>query len=312
MNFDFALMWPDSSRLGARDVASVEISAFGKLLTSLFDAQENVVRNGFRTSSVKLAFWFADNWWRLRHEPIGDPHYLPLDWRLSHEMNSGAGGSVWPALMIYGVGSRVIVAPSVGSESGFGSIRFLADRPVSVPAEDYERGVDSLLEQVVSNCAGHIDARALSASIERLFAERSDIELAAWRRLEACLGFNPDQSADGVIERLIAFEAEVGSEAIEEAAVAVPGSESPAALSKVLEASRVSDVVVDLADVRQIARNAPSPYGIAPWQAGEAAADYLRQVLSLPDVVHWRDLGDLLGTRWKHLKEATATARGLD
>jgi hypothetical protein len=309
MSFEVNFDWPAERACGDRDVAAVRLRANDQIMTQLFDPEEGRVRDHFRTSAVKLAFWFGENWWRLRYEPITDERAPPIDWRLRHEMNSGSGGSVWPALMIYGVGSRVIVSPSVGRQAGVDSIRYLADRPVSVAAEAYEIGVDALFRAVLDSCAHHQDARALGALIERLRIERDDEGVAAWRRLEACLGFDPEQAPDQVINRLIALEDAVGEATIEEAAVAVQGIEAPIALERALDASRASHVVVDFAAMRD--SDGLDLHHIAPWHAGQLAAEHLRRVLNLPEVVSWRDLGDMLATRSDQLAMAPATAYGM-
>ena len=310
MPFDIDLNWPQPVEGPDADVAEVRIAVRQNVMSRLFDADENRTREYFRTSAVSLAFWFADNWWRLRHEPIGDPRFLASDWRLHHEMSSGTSASIWPSLMIYGVGSRVIVSPLLASRNAAGTIRYLADTPQALASRDYEDGVDRLFRSVLDHCALHVDAEALTTLIGQLERERRDDELAGWRRLEACLGYNPDQAPDAVVEAMVALEEEVGEAAIDEAAIGHPGPRAAEALSAMLEAARASEVVADLSAVHD-AFGADTLPDLAPWQAAEEAALHLRDVLNIGETVLGADFSDMLRTRWDDLKTATATARDL-
>jgi hypothetical protein len=310
MSFDIHLDWSAVGAARDEGVADVRIAAHGHLLTQILDLAGPRYRDRFRASAVTLAFWFADNWWRLRWEPLGAPSMATIDWRLRHEMSSGSSNELWPPIMIYGGGPRVMVAPALGRRSKEGDLSYLEWKPLSVRGGDYETGVDNFLEQVMHDCAHHADTEALRSLVEQLSAERTDDALAGWRRLEACLGFDADQAPAHVVDAMAAHEDLLGEEAIEEAAVAAPGEGAPAALDAVLEAAAASNLEVDLSAVGTI-RDIPDPHGLTPWRAAEEAARQLREQFGLPDVINNYALADLLQTRWEDLKAATATARYL-
>lgn len=310
MPLEIHLDWPAPPESADAHIADIRLSVRGQVLTCLFDEEQDRSRTSFRASTVSLAFWFADNWWRLRWEPIGNPRFLTPDWRLRHELNSGSSGGVWPPLMIYGVGQRVIISPNLGDQGAVGPIRYLQQRPQTLTGDEYEQGVDSFFRAVLARSALHDDAQALLTLIEQLGREREDIELAAWRRLEACLGYDPDTAPEGVVDGMVAFEEEIGEAAVEEAAIAEPGPDAPQTLHAVLAATRRSNLVVDFSPVRQAMAQGPA-LDLVPWQAAEDAALHLREVLNLGEIVSGLDLGDMLRTRWQDLKEATATARNL-
>ena len=308
VEFAINLRWPDSAHL-ASDVADVTLFAREHNLTRLFDIVTNQGRDHFRASTVRLGFWFADNWWRLRWEPIDDPRSPSPDWRMAHELSSGPGDEGWPPLSIYGVGNRVILTPPPRIARDDESISYLLDRPVSVDAEGYERGVDDFLGVVINQGAHHVDGYALKALVAQLMTERQNPELAGWRRLEACLGYDPDRSPEAVVSAMAAFEERLGGVGLIEAAVASPGAGAPVALQAALEAVAGSQLTFDLDDVLRLAPTQIS--SSIPWQAAEDAARALREALGLDDRVSWQNLGDLLRVRWDVLKTATATARGL-
>ncbi len=281
-----------------------------RVFTRLFDEHEGRGRDYFRASAMTVGFWVADNFWRLRWEPIDDPQYPSTEWRLRHELSAASGDTILPPFMIYGLGPRVMVAPVVGRDAEEGAIRYLQDRPLTMAGADFGEGVNSLFEAVLRHADAHPDSAALRTLVDQLDRERGDQESAGWRRLEACLGYDPDQAPAEVVEAMLGFEDRIGEAAIDEAALANPGQGAAQALGLALEAVDASEIVVDFAAIRDEIDPASLP-GQTPWQAAEDAANALRATLNLGKTVRWTDLGDILSVRWELLKEATATARHL-
>src|SRR3546814_18721753 len=75
-----------------------------------------------------------------------------------------------------------------------------------VLAKEYETELDSFFTSVLESCARTVDGSALNQLLKQINVEREDPELSAWRRLEACLGFDADLAQDEVIEALVAME----------------------------------------------------------------------------------------------------------
>lgn len=98
-NFKISAQWPLHAGAGERDVAHIRLRAHGETLSRLLDLEAKEEREYFRTSAVSLAFWFADNWWRLRYECLRDGRFPDADWRMRHELTSVSGGTRWPPLM---------------------------------------------------------------------------------------------------------------------------------------------------------------------------------------------------------------------
>jgi hypothetical protein len=215
--------------------------------------------------------------------------------------------------MIYGVGARVVIAPTAGAADASGPIEFHAVPVSLMPGPMFEAGVDAFFDAVVGTCARAQDTGALNAVIRQLQDERRDAGIAAWRQLEARLGYDPDAAPDGVIERLSEFEEQIGADAVEEAAVGSPGAEAAAILEQAIEASQASTVQVDL----EIAAAAAEPNDRLDltrptWMVAEDAAARLRNAVGHP---HGRFLNqaleEALGIRWDAVKGAVPTARRL-
>jgi hypothetical protein len=306
--FEFSTAWPK----GSDDVAEIVLRVGHRVISRIADTEKQTVRDYFRASSTGLALWLADNWWRLRWETIRDFRFPSVDWRLRHEINSASGGTLWPPVMIFGVGDRIAFAPSVGKKIVDGPQSYFDFKVGMVAADEYEAELDRLFEAVLGHCARTVDGKALKILLEQITTERQDPELAAWRRLEACLGFDPDAAPEEVIDALVELDEVAGEDGVEEAAHAQPGVSSAQFLSLVIEATRESEVEVDLSLADSLKRDGTLPGHASPWQMAEAAATELRTIIGVPGgLLRHEVFEDVFRARWDDLKSATATARKL-
>jgi len=135
--------------------------------------------------------------------------------------------------------------------------------------------------------------------------------VASWRILEACLGFDPDEAPDRVIETMAEFEEKFGEDAVEEAAVAAPGKESPEVLERAIAASEASKIVVDFSELEAIDPWHQMQQGTVPWRLAENAARQLHKRLGRPRNLAGNLFTDLLKIRADDFRRANATARDL-
>lgn len=306
--FDFSATWLN----GSDDVAEISIRLGERIISRIADTDKQTVRDSFRASSTGLALWIADNWWRLRWETMPDSRFPSIDWRLCHEMNSASGGALWPPVMIFSAGDRIAFAPSVGKKFIDGPQSYFDFKIGVVSANEYESELDVFFSSVLENCARTTDGLALNKLLQQINVEREDDELSAWRRLEACLGFNPDLAPDEVIDALVAMEDIAGEDGVEEAAHARPGVESAGVLKLAIDATKESAVQVDLSLADKVIFDQDLPSHATPWQMAEKAAAHLRQLIGVPKgVLKQASLEEIFKARWSDLKEATATARQL-
>lgn len=306
--FKFSAAWPK----GSDDVAEISLRVGDRVISRIADTEKGTVREFFRASSTGLAFWLADNWWRLRWETINDSRLPSVDWRLRHELNSASGGALWPPVMIFSVGNRIAFAPSIGKKVVDGPQSYFQFKIGMVAADEYERELDSLFEAVLEHCTKTADGNALNILLKQITTERNDPELAGWRRLEACLGFDPDAAPDEVVDALVKLEDVAGEDGVEEAAHAQPGANAAQALNLVIEATRESKVEVDLSLAGSLKRDWNLPSYASPWEMAEAAATELRSIIGVTrGLLNHTVFADVFKARWNDLKSDTATARGL-
>jgi len=214
--------------------------------------------------------------------------------------------------MIYSSADRIVFAPSFGKYAIAGPQAYLDFNVAMVGAAEYEAVLDHFLDTVAQHCARSADGKALQAILRQIQAERSDLELAGWRRLEACLGYDPDEAPDAVINALVDLEGVAGEDGIEEAAHAKPGVDSARILDDVIEATRASKVEVNLDLANQIERDPDLRPIASPWRFAESASADLRRIIGVQHGPLRRDeFADIFRARWTNLKDSTATARDL-
>ena len=165
-------------------------------------------------------------------------------------------------------------------EDHLDSLRFLTSGLFYVAASTVEDSIDqfvgALLEDSIS------DHQALLTTYKALKLERQDDEVAAWRKLEAKLGFDVDEAPETLMEFLAVLIEQYGEEAIEEAALAHQGGDSATVLQEEMKAARTSKIRMELPrDVLEI-KLGPNRALIPPWQLAEKTAADLRKQLSIP------------------------------
>ena len=219
----------------AGDPCRVRIASGETVFTNLIREQGRAHDDAVLAAPEPLAFWLCDNWWRLRWETIPPNGLSSASWRLAHDIAAVGGGYSWPRLCLWGDLDRIGLLSQADPVGVVGPVRYLTDALVYIHAAHFEREVDDFLDHVVDEQRRPVlDGQALRALIEALRQERADPETARWRRLEARLGFNPDQAPDGLIQALNALADTHGLEAVEEAIAAAPSDSAADELERVL------------------------------------------------------------------------------
>ena len=173
-------------------------------LTRLMRPREADADDYLMAPPGQLAFWLVDNWWRIRWECVPSGGMTDA-WRLAHELSAIGGGYAWPRLAIWGEGNRIGFLSRSDPPGVVGPVRFLTDALAYTSATEFETTIDEFLLAAANDYVTHADRPALRAQIDALRSERNEPEIAAWRRMEARLGFDPDEAPDALIEKLAAL-----------------------------------------------------------------------------------------------------------
>ena len=243
--------------------------------TTLEDVLGKTVRSSARLSAVRLAEWFASNWWRLCWEPHGNT----LSWRLSHKVSNVGGGYVWPDLSFSTDWESVHV--SVRHTEGWDGepIRYLQDFNTRIALSEFKRGIDDFINGTIARLSSTLKTPTeLSELWEQVKCERRNHEMSESRKLEACMGYDPDESPYGLIDRLLEAKESYGREAIQEVAV-VSRSQTLTHIEMLQKLAENRTNVAHLPDydrIRKHIRTQTDEFDV-PWKRGRTAARIARE-----------------------------------
>ena len=297
---DFEILIEEGQADGRTEPRRLSIRLGHSFLTRLVRRGSNEPDDWLEAPPVPLAFWFIDNWWRIRWEPA--PYTdLNAEWGLAHHLSSVGAGYHWPNVSIWGEGSRVGVAVHTDASNLKPSLKFVAQPQLNyVPSLTVEDVIDRFVTDVLKRVGDTSDG--LEAEYRQLQSERDDPTVAVWRKLEAMLGFDPDDAPDGLVGGLEALTRRYGSDPLQEAALAHQGEEATSTLKNCIEAAESSNVLVRAPfafDTIKVDRASLQP----PWLLAVDAANQLRHWLSVPPgPIRNTRLSKIVGTNIDYLK----------
>lgn len=263
-------------------------------LTRNQDIWAETVRDNVFVSAYPLAMWFASAWWRLNHEPL-PPQQPDHDWRMAHELGAANCGFVWPRIVFIPDGEAIHVwaGTSMTPDQSVQYLQALAP-PKPIPVNGFQRSIECFMQSVLAR----LDAKELADSgLAQLWAivqeERTDPEATRRRKLEANLGFDPEECPQEALEAALQWESVIGDMALSELAPAIsaigatPDLEIIGHLAKtdgIIGTPELSFDSIDHLD-----------HG-APWERAVHDARALRQKIgNLNDPILNHELFDLLG-----------------
>ncbi|MBF0180182.1 MAG: hypothetical protein HQM03_09170 [Magnetococcales bacterium] len=184
-------------------------------LTEAEDDLVGRVRREIPLSAYRLAEWCAWNWWRLRWEP----HRHGEAWMLAHCLASVGHGFLWPNITMMSDGERIALHARPTRSRPEEPIRYLADATVIVAADAFENTLDRFFAQIEAQLhLENLRDTNFAALWEDLQAERADRDMSRWRRLEAMLGFDPDEADPALVHGLLEDAKAMGWSAVTEIA----------------------------------------------------------------------------------------------
>ncbi|MCM2477948.1 ImmA/IrrE family metallo-endopeptidase [Serpentinimonas maccroryi] len=263
-------------------------------LTRNQDIWAETVRDNVYVSAYPLAMWFASSWWRLNHEPL--PAQQPShDWRMAHELGAANHGFVWPRAIFIPDGEAICVWAGAAMTPGQ-SVQYLQvlEAPKTIALTGFQQSIEHFMHSVLAR----LDAKGFAGSnLAHLWAlvqeDLANPEALRRRKLEAELGFDPEECPEPALNAALLWERQVGD----------------AALSELAPALAASGASPDLALIGQLA-SAPGMVGTpdispdsidhlghgAPWERAIHDARALRRRIGhVSGPVSDRSLHDLLG-----------------
>ena len=250
-------------------------------LTKNEDIWSRTVRDSVLVSAYPLAMWLAASWWRLSYEPLPRHGMSPvLDWRMSHEMGAANSGFVWPYVVMASDGEVVQTWTLPSDASSTQSVRYLAglSAPRATTIESFQRSVSDFIGMVLSRLRSVGCADTDLAGLWGLVLEdQADSACAMARRLEAQMGYDPDECPQLVMEEALDLEKKLGISALSELAPVFGRRHNGAALGEISKLANVDGLQGKPGAI--VSQMAEAHAAAPPWQRAVEAARQLRAKL---------------------------------
>ena len=245
-------------------------------LTRNEDVWSKTMRDSIYVSVYPLVLWLAGSWWRLNHEPLPATGIRPaLSWRMAHELGAAHHGYVWPRILFVPDGESMNLWYEPISTPGQ-SVNYTSvpDVPRSISLAEFQHKTDAFIDEVISRLHATGQSQTELDSLWTLIKEdRNNPECTGIRKLEAQMGFDPEECPQSIIEEALRLQKSTGQAAMSELAPVF--GENVRKISSLGEASglqgRPQEYFCDRASFR---------LG-QPWEQGMAAAKLLRKKMGL-------------------------------
>lgn len=198
------------------------ISAGDVSITENSNIWSKSIEQTILVSSAPLAMWFLQNWWRLLYEPFqayskGNPGH---NWRMAHELGAANHGYVWPRMAFFSDLNSIYIA-SVPTNEKAQSVRYLnrINGVISITLTEFEHSVKAFLNECIDRISSlECEENTIKEFLEVIEAEKADPKMFAYRKIEAMLGFDPDEASAITMAAAMRYWERDGAKTIEELA----------------------------------------------------------------------------------------------
>jgi hypothetical protein len=286
--------------------AQIDIHVDRICLTRNQDIWAETVRDNAFLSAYPLAMWLASSWWRLNYEP--QPAQQPgFGWRLAHELGAANHGFVWPRVIFVPDGEAIHVWAGT-SMTPDQSVQYLQalEVPKLIPLPGFQQSVHRFVQSVLAR----LDAKELAGTnLAHLWAalqeDLADPEAVRLRKLEAELGFDPEECPEDMLNAAMQWEGRVGDQALSELAPAIASSGASPDLSVLGQLANAAGIVgtpqVTPDSIQHLERG-------APWERAVHDAQALRRVMgNAKEPMTSKSLHSLLGLSTAALEEGSVS-----
>ena len=263
------------------------------------DIWSKTVRESVLLPAYPLAMWLASSWWRLNWEPLPPTRVRPdVHWRMAHEPGAANQGFVWPQIIFASDGEVMQVWATPTNDTNQ-SVRYLNGlaAPVSVTLANFARGCQDFIAATLNRLEA-VDCKdtPLWNLWQIIKDEGADPEAVKYRRIEAEMGFDPDECPKQLMNEALQLDQEIGAATL---------SELAPVYGKLSAQEPISSIKTIAESPGLVGRPNAPPYpsitavrGGVPWQHAVAAAREVRHTLGNPQgMISDAILCDLLGLR---------------
>jgi len=289
--------------------AALTINIGESCATEVEDIFAKTVRSSARLSAYHLAEWFAANWWRLLWEPEAGNNTKAYSWRASHKVGNAGNGFVWPDLSFSSDWKSIHVSSRPTTRCQFEPIRYLNDFDQSISIKDFQRGVEDFINATIGRLSSlHEDHTELSALWNEVMEERRDAEMSERRRLEACMGYDPEEAPANVIDDLMEVMLSYGKGSIQEIA-ADSGELASRQVDELYNHAIQNALIADVPKRHDIQKRLGATQSAIPWRRAEIAARIAREAWGLTAPVSTKDFCDILSIQEQKFMDIDSASR---
>ena len=288
-------------------------------LTENYNIWSKTVEETVLVSSYPLALWFLQSWWRLLYEPfqVYSTGKLSVDWRMVHELGAANEGYVWPKVAFVSDLQNIYIIARPTKEKKQ-SVRYIngLEIPKAVSLASFEASVEQFVMEVIGRLESlKVNYNQIKELWKTITEERNNPELKAYRKIEALMGYDPDDAEEELMQFAMEKVEEIGYGSLEELAPSY-GKFSNESLLSVKNFFEVSGVfgkpIVPLPDRQSIS----SSY--LPWkQAVKDARLIRRKIANEKKPIETSTLFELLGiseldqNRWDEISAKRRASVGI-
>ncbi|MCB2189537.1 MAG: hypothetical protein KQJ78_24225 [Deltaproteobacteria bacterium] len=287
---DFAidLQWtaslcPQEGRDEIRHTASqLTMTLKGSVVTKNEDDWARSVKDYALVSLYPVALWFASSWWRILYEPSPE-NSRTAEWRMNHELIAAGYGYIWPNICFASDGVNLSVQAFSSLSEIYGPTRYLVSEQAVVALPDFKRTLGGFIRTVIARLELYgLFETDLQVIWKEVAEEENDSVKSEFRRLEACLGFDPDTAPKEFVEDLLSLSKDVGIAGLTEVACSRPFDENQIKhIQDILRLSRRNDVgivgKIDLRERMECVRERMNDQKSTPWELGWRIARAFRK-----------------------------------
>lgn len=309
------MKWADlaSPNITEEEIAlgDMSINADNQLLTRNVSTVINSLRDTIRVSSYPLALWFAAYWWRLLYEPIpsGEQIEKSYNWKNSHNIVSADNGYIWPNISFISDGQFMTIISSQQFSNSKLPLFYLGSRDPIVIRNDIF--IDAIKEFILSTINRLDEFERYNTDLHFLFEQlKNEIEdegFSLYRRMEAILGYDPDEVPDNIINKIKSISKVFSEDTLIEliSTCSINETDCP---NKELE----SALFMTKTGIKGKWMNPISTFEIQdkrlPWDAGRLIARKLRASIgNLNKKIETKTLCDFLGITTKEINNNLPT-----
>lgn len=285
-------------------ISRLSITVSDVLVTENINAWTEKVEDTVIVSATPLAIWFLENWWRIMYEPFqayskGNPGH---NWRMAHELGAANHGYVWPRMAFFSDLNSIYIAAAPTSENKQ-SVRYIngINGVKTIPLHEFEDSVKSFVNECIGRLGGYgFEENAIKQLLEVIEAEKADPEAAVYRKIEAMMGYDPDEASSIIMNAALRCMERDGMGTIEELAP-VFGKFGKGPIKTVDEFLETSGVFGQ--PDPSLIRKACDTSVYTPWKVAVRDAKSIREQLNNENArIEDNTLFDLLGVSSKDRK----------